>query len=119
MAKIIVVDDSRILRSILTSNLSEVGHEIVGEAANGEELLELLEMESPELITLDITMPVMNGIDALKVVKKDYPDIKVVMVSAAGQKEKVDESLAAGADDYIQKPFEPEDIRKVVDKLVK
>lgn len=117
MAKIIVVDDSRILRQILTSNLTEAGHEIVGEAGNGQEVLDMLETINPDLITLDITMPVMDGIEALKQIKNNYPAISVVMVSAAGQKDKVMESLKAGADDFLQKPFEPEDVKHVVAKL--
>lgn len=118
MAKIIVVDDSRILRTILTNNLTEAGHEIIGEAANGQELLDMLDTVTPDLITLDITMPVMDGIEALKIIKDKYPDISIVMVSAAGQKDKVMESLKAGANDFLQKPFEPDDVKHVVAKLV-
>ena len=80
MAKIIIVDDSRILRKILNATLTEAGHEIVGEAGNGEEVLKLLEGCVPDLITLDITMPVMDGLTALKLIKEKYPSIKVVMV---------------------------------------
>lgn len=118
MAKIIIVDDSRILRKILYTTLTEAGHEILGEASNGEELLQLLKEVTPDLITLDITMPVMDGIEALKQIKISYPNIKVVMVSAAGQKDKVMESLKCGASDFLQKPFEPEDVKRVVAKLV-
>lgn len=118
MAKIIIVDDSRILRKILNTTLTEAGHEIIGEAGNGAELLKLLETKTPDLITLDITMPVMDGIAALKAVKEQYSDVKVIMVSAAGQKSKVMEALKAGASDFLQKPFEPEDVKRVVSKLV-
>ena len=118
MAKIIIVDDSRILRKILNATLTEAGHEIVGEAGNGEEVLNLLEQVTPDLITLDITMPVMDGLTALKLIKEKYTAIKVVMVSAAGQKNKVMEALKAGASDFLQKPFEPEDVKRVVYKLV-
>jgi len=118
MAKIIIVDDSRILRKILNGTLTEAGHEIIGEAGNGEEVLKLLETATPDLITLDITMPVMDGLAALKEIKDKYPGIKVVMVSAAGQKNKVMEALKAGASDFLQKPFEPEDVKRVVSKLV-
>lgn len=118
MAKIIIVDDSRILRKILNGALTEAGHEIIAEAGNGEEVLKLLETNTPDLITLDITMPVMDGLAALKAIKEKYPSVKVVMVSAAGQKNKVMEALKAGASDFLQKPFEPEDIKRVVSKLV-
>ena len=118
MAKIIIVDDSRILRKILNATLTEAGHEIVGEAGNGEEVLKLLEGCVPDLITLDITMPVMDGLTALKLIKEKYPSIKVVMVSAAGQKNKVMEALKAGASDFLQKPFEPEAVINTVKKFL-
>lgn len=118
MAKIIIVDDSRILRKILNTTLTEAGHEVIAEAGNGEEVLKLLESLTPDLITLDITMPVMDGLTALKNIKEQYPSIKVVMVSAAGQKNKVMEALKSGASDFLQKPFEPDDVNRVVSKLV-
>lgn len=118
MAKIIIVDDSRILRKILNTSLTEAGHEVIAEAGNGEEALKLLETITPDLITLDITMPVMDGLTALKNIKEQYPGIKVVMVSAAGQKNKVMEALKSGASDFLQKPFEPDDVNRVISKLV-
>jgi len=118
MGKILIVDDSRILRKILNATLTEAGHAVIGEAGNGEEALTLLESVTPDLITLDITMPVMDGLTALKCIKEKYPSIKVVMVSAAGQKNKVMEALKGGASDFLQKPFEPEDVKRVISKLV-
>lgn len=118
MAKILIVDDSRILRKILNATLAEAGHEVIGEAGNGEEALNLLSSITPDLITLDITMPVMDEVTALKSIKEQYPSIKVVMVSAAGQKNKVMEALKGGASDFIQKPFDPEDVKRVISKLV-
>lgn len=118
MAKIIIVDDSRILRKILNTTLTDAGHEILGEAGNGEEALQLIEELSPELVTLDITMPIMDGLTCLKEIKAKYPKIKVVMVSAAGQKNKVMEALKSGASDFLQKPFEPADVTRVISKLI-
>jgi len=118
MANIIIVDDSRILRKILNTALVDAGHTVVGEAGNGQEVLDLLKTTTPDLITLDITMPVMDGLEALKAIKENYPKIKVVMVSAAGQKNKVMDALKAGASDFLQKPFEPEDVKRVISKLV-
>ncbi len=83
-----------------------------------KEALNLLSSITPDLITLDITMPVMDGVTALKSIKEQYPSIKVVMVSAAGQKNKVMEALKGGASDFIQKPFDPEDVKRVISKLV-
>lgn len=117
MLKVLIVDDSRIFRKILRAVLEENGHEIIGEAGNGAEALELLKEIKPDLVTLDITLPVMDGIEALKQMKVNYPEPKVVMVSAAGQKSKIIEALKSGADDFLQKPFEPESITQVIKKL--
>jgi len=117
MANIMIVDDSRIFRKILRTLFSESGYEVVGEAGNGEEALKLMETVTPDIITLDITMPVMDGLETLKAIKEKYPKITVVMVSAAGQKSKVMEALKSGAADFIQKPFEPDDVLAVINKL--
>lgn len=117
MAKIMIVDDSRILRKILTNTLTEAGHEVIADAGNGKEALMLLEKVQPEIITLDITMPIMDGLEALAQIKANYPDIKVIMVSAAGQKNKVMEALKSGASDFLQKPFEPEDVINIISKF--
>ncbi len=118
MAKILIVDDSKVFRKILSTTLAEEGHTIIAEAANGEEALSILEKESVDLVTLDITMPVMDGLDTLKNIHDKYPDTKIVMVSASGQKEKVMEALKSGANDFLQKPLEPEEVIKVIRRLV-
>lgn len=117
MLKIIIVDDSRIFRKMLKAYFVENGHEVIGEAGNGEEALELLKTCTPDLVTLDITMPVMDGIAAVKNIKEQYPSQKVIMVSSAGQKAKVIDALKYGAADFIQKPFDPDDISAVIAKL--
>ncbi len=117
MAKIMIVDDSRILRKILTNTLTDAGHEVIADAGNGKEAIMLLEKVKPDLITLDITMPVMDGLEALPKIKEACPDAKVIMVSAAGQKNKVMEALKSGASDFLQKPFEPEDVVNVISKF--
>lgn len=117
MLKIIIVDDSRIFRKMLKAVFVENGHEVIGEAGNGQEALDLLKTCSPDLITLDITMPVMDGLEALKQIKTEYPNQKVVMVSAAGQKDKVLSAIKLGAADFIQKPFDPDDVTALLSKL--
>lgn len=119
MAKILIVDDSRIIRRVLGTTLNEAGYEIAGEACNGEEALKLLESITPDLVTLDITMPVMDGLETLGHIKELYPDMKVIMISAAGQKNKVMQALKDGALDFIRKPFEKEDMLEVIDKHLK
>ncbi|MFI3202050.1 MAG: response regulator [Eubacteriales bacterium] len=120
MAKILVVDDSRIFRNILMEALTENGHEVIGTASNGQEALDFLSSNeiTPELVTLDITMPVMEGLEALKNIRAIYPDMKVIMVSASGQKHKVMEALKMGASDFIQKPFQPEELHSVITKYL-
>ena len=118
MAKIFIVDDSRIIRKVLTSTLKEAGHEVIVEAANGEEALKAFETVTPDLVTLDITMPVMDGLETLEKIRSDYPDLKVVMISAAGQKNKVMQALKLGALDFIRKPVEKDEMLDVINKHV-
>ena len=119
MAKILIVDDSRTSRKILRNLLEEAGHEIVGEAVNGDEgYLQYRELH-PDLVTMDITMPVLDGIEALKKIVGDFPDAKVVMVTAAGQKTKLVEAVQNGASEFVSKPFDPEQLRAVIEKVTK
>ena len=117
MARILVVDDAAFMRMMLKDILTKGGFEIAGEAADGVEAVAKYNELKPDLVTLDITMPVMDGLEALKQIKTKHPNIKVVMASAAGQKSKVIDALKYGADDFLQKPFEPDDITLVVSKL--
>ena len=118
MANILIVDDSRIFRKILNTTLSQNGHTVVGEASNGEEALNLLEQTTPDIVTLDITMPVMDGLETLNRIKELYPDQKVIMVSAAGQRNKVMAALKNGACDFLQKPFQPEAVIEVISRYL-
>lgn len=118
MANILIVDDSRTSRKILKSILESAGHTIVGEAANGEEGAKLFDELKPDLVTLDITMPVLDGIGALQKIKENHPDSKAIMVTAAGQKTKMVEAVKFGADEFIPKPFEPEKLLSIVEKIV-
>lgn len=118
MAKILIVDDSRTSRKILKGMLEEAGHTIVGEAVNGEEGVEMFKSLAPELVTLDVTMPVMDGIECLKQIKAEDSDAKVVMVTAAGQKSKMIEAISNGADEFISKPFDADKLKGIISKVV-
>lgn len=118
MAKILIVDDSRTSRKILKGILEGEGYEIVGEATNGQEGYEKYIELKPDVVTMDITMPVLDGIEALKKIKGDHPDAKVVMVTAAGQKTKMVEAVQNGASEFVSKPFEPEQLKTIIDKVV-
>ncbi len=106
MATVLLVDDSRTSRRILRGVLEQGGFEVVGEATNGEEGYLKYKELTPDIVTMDITMPVMDGIESLTLIKKANPDSKVVMITAAGQKEKMVDALKRGADEFITKPFD-------------
>jgi two-component system chemotaxis response regulator CheY len=105
MKSVLIVDDSRTSRRFLSDILERAGYKIVGEAINGQEGFDQYVKLRPDIVTMDITMPVMDGIDALKLIKRNNPDAKVVMITAAGQKEKMMEALKIGAVEFVSKPF--------------
>ncbi len=122
MANIMIVDDSKFTRKMLSDILTEKGHQIVGEAENAEEAVELYERLKPDLVTLDIIMPEIeetNAISALKAMLRVNPKARVVIVSAMGQKEVVEECIQAGAKDFIVKPIQPSNVVGVVESLLK
>ena len=107
MANILIVDDSRTSRKMLRNLLEENGHVVVGEAKDGQEGVNLAKELNPDVITLDITMPVLDGIGALELIKQDNPNAKVIMVTAAGQKDKIVKAVKLGASEFVSKPYEP------------
>lgn len=119
MAKILIVDDSKTSRKILRGVLESEGHVVLGEAENGKIGLEEYKKLNPDIVTLDITMPEMDGITALIEIKKYDEKVKAIMVTAAGQKEKMLEAVKNGASEFITKPFEPEEILKVIKTIQK
>lgn len=107
---VLVVDDSALIRKVLIKMLNENGYQVVGEAANGEEGVELYKELDPDIVTLDITMPVMDGVTALKLIKEYNPEAIVAMISAAGQKDKLMEALKEGAELFFTKPFNEQEV---------
>jgi len=118
MAKVLVVDDSIIMRQNLKTILTNVGHTIVGEAANGLQGVTKYGECRPDIVTMDITMPGMNGVEAVKKIIESYPDAKIVMISALGQQMMVLDALQSGAKHYILKPIEPENVVKVIKEVM-
>ncbi|WP_022769672.1 response regulator [Butyrivibrio sp. NC2007] len=110
MKNVLIVDDSRTSRRILKDILERAGYNIVGEAINGKEGVEFYAKLLPDIVTMDITMPEMDGIEALRQIKKDFPDSKVVMITAAGQKDKMMEAVKLGATEFVSKPFVEETV---------
>lgn len=117
MAKILIVDDSRTSRKMLRNILESNGHEIIDEAVNGQEGVQKFQALKPDVVTLDITMPVVDGVEALKMIKALDPESKVVMVTAAGQKNKMIECIKAGTNEFLTKPFEQQEIVDVINKM--
>ena len=118
MAKILIVDDSRTSRKILRVILQDAGFEICGEASNGEEGVALYKELRPDVVTLDITMPVLDGVGALKQIVEFDKDAKAIMVTAAGQKNNVVEAIRCGAFEFVTKPFDEAIILDVINKAV-
>jgi len=116
--RILVVDDALIMRKRIMDIAQEAGWEVAGEAKDGEEAVALFRQHRPDLVTLDIVMPNLDGVSALKQMMEDDPQARVVMVSAVNQREKLSECIQAGAIDFIVKPFEKDSLRSLFDKYL-
>ena len=110
MKNVLIVDDSRTSRRILKDILERAGYNIAGEAINGKEGVTAYAKLQPDIVTMDITMPEMDGIEALKAIKAEFPDAMVVMITAAGQKDKMMEAVKLGATEFVSKPFVEETV---------
>jgi len=117
MAKVLIVDDAAFMRISIKNMLTKNGYDIVGEAENGAIGVEMYKDLQPDIVTMDITMPEMSGLDALKEITKFDPQAKIVMVSAMGQEAMVREAIVSGAKGFIVKPFKEEGIIAAMKKL--
>lgn len=114
---VLVVDDAAFMRMMIRDILSKEGYTI-HEAVNGRDAVEKYEELSPDLVTMDITMPEMNGLDALRTIRAADPNAKILMVSAMGQQKMIVESLESGALDFLVKPFQPTKVLETVKKCL-
>jgi len=119
VAKIMIVDDAAFMRMMLKDILTKGSHEVVAEAEDGKKCLQIFPETKPDLVTLDITMPELDGMNTLLALKKLDPSVKVVMVSAMGQQESVIQAIKAGARDFVVKPFQPERVLDAVEKALR
>ena len=116
--KVLIVDDAAFMRMMLKDILTKNDFEVVAEAENGKAGVAAFQKYKPDIITMDITMPEMDGIQALKKIKEADPNASVVMCSAMGQQAMVIESIQSGARDFIVKPFQPDRVLEAVKKAV-
>lgn len=119
MARILIVDDAKFMRLTLSSILVKANHEIVGEGENGLEAVELYREYQPDLVTMDITMPVMSGLEAVKLIMQEFPEAKIIMCSAMGQQKMVVEAIEAGAKDFIVKPFDEIRVNDSINRILR
>lgn len=114
--KILIVDDALFLRTTMRVMLEKNGHEIVGEASDGLEAIEKYDELKPDIVTMDITMPRLGGIEATKIILKNHPNASIIMCSAMGREDFIEEALSHGAVDFLTKPFTEE---KIIETLKK
>ncbi len=117
-AKIMVVDDSKFMRKMLTEIFTNNGYEVIGEAKDGMEAIEKYKKLKPDLVTMDIVMPEMGGVDAARAILKHDKDAKIIMCTALDHKELVEDALSYGAKSFIVKPFEPEKVIETAKKIL-
>ncbi len=119
MATVMVVDDSHVMRRVIVSFLEDhTPHDVVAEAENGEDAYRKYRYYEPDLVTMDITMPVLDGIQATKKIIKEFPDAKIIMVSAVSQKDRVVEAIKSGAKNFILKPVSAEKVISIVQRVL-
>lgn len=115
---VLVCDDAIFMRRMIGDILEQAGFEVVGEAETGEEAVERYRELKPDLVTMDIVMPDMGGIDAVRHIMEDDPEAKVLMCSAMGQQALVIEAIQAGARDFVVKPFQPSRVLEAVQRVL-
>lgn len=118
MARVLIVDDALFLRMMLKNIIEQSGNTVVAEACNGEEAVSMNTEHHPDLVCMDITMPGMSGLEALRVIKENDPDANVIMCSAMGQSAMVLEAIKLGAKDFIVKPFQPLKMVEIINKAL-
>jgi len=115
---VLVCDDAIFMRTMIADILAAAGYEVIGEAETGSQAVQKYRELKPDLVTMDIVMPDMGGIDAVREICKDDPDAKVLMCSAMGQQALVVEAIQAGAKDFVVKPFQPSRVLEAVQRVL-
>ncbi|WP_156319882.1 response regulator [Bacillus sp. FJAT-18017] len=118
MARVLIVDDAAFMRMMLKDILTKNGLEVVGEAVNGVDAIEKFQELNPDVVTMDITMPEMDGITAVKQIRALNPQASIIMCSAMGQQPMVLEAIQAGAKDFVVKPFQADRVMESIRKVI-
>lgn len=118
MATVLIVDNASFMRSSLKYIMEQSGHNVLGMAGNGKDAIVQYQKLHPDLVTMDIIMEDMNGIEALKEIRQIDPEAKIIMITALGHEEKYEEAIKLGASGYIKKPFNIEEITREVARIV-
>lgn len=118
LRRVLIVDDAAFMRMMIKNIITKNGYEVVGEAENGVVAVELYKQLKPDLVTMDITMPEMDGIAGVKAIRALDPGANIIMVSAMGQQAMVMEAIQAGAKDFIVKPFQQERILQAMERVL-
>ncbi len=115
---VLVCDDAIFMRTMITDILTQAGYEVIGEAETGAQAVEKYRQLKPDLVTMDIVMPDMGGIEAVREICKSSPEARILMCSAMGQQALVVEAIQAGAKDFVVKPFQPSRVLEAVQRLL-
>ena len=116
--KVLIVDDAAFMRMMIKDILEKNGYDVVGEASNGLVAVDLYKKEKPDVVTMDITMPDMDGIEAVKQIRTFDPNAKIIMCSAMGQQSMVMDAIKSGAKDFIVKPFQADRVLEAIKKAI-
>jgi two-component system chemotaxis response regulator CheY len=118
MATFLIVDDSKIMRSLIRAMLTKLGHEVVGEATTGLEGYDLYFKLKPDMVTMDINMPILNGIDTLKKIKEHDENAKIILITANMQGAKLNNAISAGASGYLFKPLDESELENLLEQIL-
>lgn len=118
MARILIADDSIVVRGYIRVIVERAGHEVLAEASSGHDAFQKYVVHQPDLVTMDINMPQMNGIDTVKMIVGKFPEAKIIMVSTYGLRPLVFEAIKAGAKNYIVKPINEDSLLSAIQKVL-
>lgn len=116
--KVLIVDDAAFMRMMIKNIITKHGYEVVGEAENGKQAVALYSELKPDLVTMDITMPEMDGIESVKAIRSLDQNANIIMISAMGQQAMVMDAIQAGAKDFIVKPFQQERVLQAIERVL-